>query len=86
MSDAIAAGIIGAAAAVGIIQCSIPAKARVGSNPKRTNCLPRAKRPAGLIALLRNDFQVFQSVQPVEPLPPCSGVLDIIGNAIGGKV
>jgi hypothetical protein len=42
MTDAIAAGITGAAEAAGVIQWSIPAKARVDSKPKRTSCLPRA--------------------------------------------
>jgi hypothetical protein len=43
MTDAIAAGITGAAEASGIIQCSIPARVRVDSKPKRTICLLRAK-------------------------------------------
>jgi hypothetical protein len=43
MADAIAAGITGADEASGVIECSIPARARVDSKPKRTSGLLRAK-------------------------------------------
>ena len=47
MTDAIAAGITGAAEAAGVIQWSIPAKARVDSKPKRTS-VPAGKCPPDL--------------------------------------